>query len=116
MTATITTNGLLSSKDKTKLDNFRKLNTISGSTTVTQTLEPNQFYVFDEVEDLTITLSSTEGYADEFTFQFASGATATSLHLPDSIKWVGDNTIESNKSYIVSICNEVAVLGEISNE
>lgn len=116
MTATTTTNGLLSSKDKTKLDNFRKLNTISGSTTVTQTLEPNQFYVFDEVEDLTITLSSTEGYADEFTFQFASGATATSLHLPDSIKWVGDNTIESNKSYIVSICNEVAVLGEISNE
>lgn len=98
------------------ITDFRKLNTISGSTTVTQTLEPNQFYVFDEVEDLTITLSSTEGYADEFTFQFASGATATSLHLPDSIKWVGDNTIESNKSYIVSICNGVAVLGEISNE
>lgn len=114
--ATTTADGLLSSEDKTKLDNFRKLNTISGSTTVTQSLEPNQFYVFNEVEDLTITLSSTEGYADEFTFQFASGATATSLHLPDSIKWVGDNTIESNKTYIVSICNEVAVLGEVSNE
>lgn len=46
-------------------------------------------------------------------FEFISGTIATILTLPDNIKWIGDNTIEVNKTYQVSIVNNQAVIGGV---
>lgn len=75
-------------------------------------LQPNIYYIFGEVAELTITLATEESnILSEYMFQFTSGSTATILSLPETIKWIGDNTIESNKTYQVSIINNLAVLG-----
>lgn len=83
-----------------------------GSGTVTKQIKPNTFYKFGEVASLTITLAAEEsGIVNEYMFEFVSGSTATTLSLPDTIKWSGGNapTIEANKTYQVSIVNNLAV-------
>ena len=80
-----------------------------GTSDTTFTLTPNTFHVWDEVASLTLTLGSeTSGVANEFLFQFTSGATATSLTLPDDIKWTEELTIEPNKIYQASILKRLA--------
>lgn len=75
-----------------------------GTNDTTFTLTPNTFHVWDEVASLTLDFGSeTSGVANEFLFQFTSGATATSLTLPDDIKWANELTIEPNMIYQVSI-------------
>lgn len=77
-----------------------------GTNDTTFTLTPNTFHVWDEVASLDLTLGSeTSGVANEYIFQFTSGSTATSLVLPDDIKWTGGETptIKANKIYQVSI-------------
>ena len=89
-----------------------------GTSDTTFTLSPNTFHVWDEVSSLTLTLGSeTAGAANEFLFQFASGATATSLTLPDDIKWANDTppTIAENMIYQVSILKGLASVLEFSN-
>lgn len=106
----------LTSEQTNFIDNYLKLNTINSTGEVTQELQPNQFYIFGEVTSLTITLGvgDTEKVA-EYSFQFTSGATATILNLPSGITWIGDNTIEANRVYQVSIVNNIAVLGGVDN-
>lgn len=77
-----------------------------GTSDTTFTLTPNTFHVWDEVSSLTLTLGTeTSGVANEYIFQFTSGSTATTLSLPDDIKWTGGETptIEANKIYQISI-------------
>lgn len=83
-----------------------------GSGSVTKQLNPNTFYEFGKCSSLTITLASeTSGIANEYMFEFVSGSTPATLSLPDSVKWSGGNapTIEANKTYQVSIVNNLAV-------
>lgn len=88
-----------------------------GTSDTTFTLTPNTFHVWDEVTSLDLSFGEeTEGIANEFLFQFTSGATATTLILPDTIKWANEEvpTIESNMIYQVSILKGLAsVLGFI---
>lgn len=89
-----------------------------GTSDTTFTLTPNTFHIWDEVANLTLTLGSeTSGVANEYLFQFTSGATATSLTLPDDIKWANDSapTIVENMIYQVSILNGLASVLEFSN-
>lgn len=89
-----------------------------GTSDTTFALTPNTFHVWDEVSALTLTLGSeTAGIANEYLFQFNSGATATSLTLPDDIKWANDNppTIAENMIYQVSILKGLASVLEFSN-
>lgn len=77
-----------------------------GTADTTLTLTPNTFHIWDEVGSLTLRLGTeTSGVANEYLFQFTSGSTATTLSLPDDIKWTGGETptIEANKIYQVSI-------------
>lgn len=82
-------------------------------------MQPNTFYVFPECNELVIQSfgSETAGVANEYLFQFTSGATATSLTLPDDIKWANDTppTIESNMIYQVSILRGLASVLEFKN-
>ena len=89
-----------------------------GTSDTTFTLTPNTFHIWDEVANLTLTLGSeTSGIANEFLFQFTSGATATSLTLPDDIKWANDAppTIAENMIYQVSILKGMASVLEFNN-
>ena len=90
-----------------------------GTSDTTFTLTPNTFHVWDEVSALTLTLGSeTAGVANEYLFQFTSGATATSLTLPDDIKWANDSapTIAENMIYQVSILKGMASVLEFKGE
>lgn len=73
----------------------------AGDTTVT--LQPNTLYVFPEMATLAITLAtpSNTAVANEYHFFFTSGATATTLTLPDGI--VSDMSVEANRRYEASI-------------
>ena len=86
-----------------------------GTSDTTFTLTPNTFHVWDEVTSLDLSFGEeTEGIANEFLFQFTSGATATTLILPDTIKWANEEvpTIETNMIYQISILKGLAsVLG-----
>nr|DAX15141.1 MAG TPA: hypothetical protein [Bacteriophage sp.] len=64
------------------------------------------------METLTLTLAAgEENKLYEYMFEFTSGTTPTTLTLPESVKWIGSNTIEASKTYQVSIVNNIAVLG-----
>ena len=87
-----------------------------GTSDTTFTLTPNTFHIWDEVTSLTLDFGSeTSGVANEFLFQFTSGATATSLTLPDDIKWANELAIEPNMIYQVSILKGLASVLEFSN-
>lgn len=82
-----------------------------GTSDTTFALTPNTFHIWEEVTSLTLTLGGeTMGVANEFLFQFNSGSTATTLTLPDSLKWANDSapTIEANKIYQISILKGLA--------
>lgn len=76
-------------------------------------IQPDVYYMFGEKETLTITLASTDSnYYHEYMFEFNSGATPTTLNVPKTIKWENGtmSTIEANRTYQVSIVNNLAVI------
>lgn len=75
------------------------------STDTAVELEPNKLYIFPEMAELTITLvaPTDTAVASEYHFVFQSGATATTLSLPDTIKLPSGFTIEASKIYEISI-------------
>lgn len=95
---------------------YPEVNHGTGDTTFT--LTPNTFHVWDEVTSLTLNFGNeTSGVANEYLFQFTSGSTATSLTLPNSIKWVNGSapTIAKNMIYQVSILKGLASVLEFNN-
>lgn len=86
--------------------------TTESATEDEKEIQPNRYYIFGEKQNLTITLAEgEEGKLNEYMFEFTSGTTPTTLTLPESVKWIGSNTIEASKTYQVSIVNNIAVLG-----
>lgn len=88
-----------------------------GTSDTTFTLTPNVFHVWDEVSSLDLSLAEEQaGVANEYLFQFTSGSTATTLTLPDSIKWANDAapTILENMIYQISILKGLASVLEFS--
>lgn len=84
----------------------------AGGGAVAKQIKPNTFYKFGSVPTLTITFAAGErDILNEYMFEFVSGSTPTTLLLPDSVKWSGGSapTIEANKTYQVSIVNNLAV-------
>ena len=81
------------------------------------TIQPNTFYTFPTANVIEVGLepiTDTSRY-NEYMFQFTSND-STKLSLPTNIKWIGDNEVEPNKTYQVSIVNNIAVMGGTSNE
>lgn len=87
------------------------------STTTTLKIQPNKFYKFGEVTELNLTLAEITDTTqlNEYMFEFVSGSTATTLTLPDTIKWLETPTIEANKIYQCSIVDNIGVLLGVSN-
>lgn len=64
-------------------------------------LEKNTFYIFPEMNSLTISLKNQSTGC--YHFRFTSGTTATELTIPDYVK--SDITIDPNRIYEISICD-----------
>lgn len=82
----------------------------------TTTIQPNVFYDFGQADSLTVTLGDVADIRqyNEYMFQFESGAIPTTLSVnagSQEIKWIGNHTVEANKTYQVSIVNNLAVMG-----
>ena len=75
-------------------------------------LTPNTYYKWGEAAALDITLAepADTGVTNEYCFEFVSGETATTLTVPDTVKWVKEPEIEAGKTYQVSILNGVGVI------
>lgn len=75
------------------------------STDTAVELEPNKLYIFPEMVELTITLAepSDTGIANEYHFVFQSGATATTLSIPDTVKLPSSFSVDVNKIYELSV-------------
>lgn len=91
---------------------------IINQSVTTATIQPNVLNVWGEVATLDITLAtpSDTSIVNEYMVQFTSGATATQLVLPDTIEWMSEPIINANATYQLSIINNLAVIGEWSNE
>lgn len=82
-----------------------------GTSDITFELTPNVLHVWDEVSALTLTLGGERsGITNEYIFQFTSGSTATTLTLPDGIKWANDSApiIKEKTIYQISILGGLA--------
>lgn len=86
----------------------------SQSGVTSDTLQPNTFTDFGTVASLAITLGSVAADAPlekrMFGFQFTSGTTATTLTLPDTVKFPEDPTIEAGHTYQMTILNNLALI------
>lgn len=76
-------------------------------------LTPNVFHKWGTVSSLSLTLAtpSDPTILNEYVFQFTSSSTATSLTLPSTVKWASELIIEPNKTYQVSIIDNLGVIG-----
>ncbi len=90
---------------------------IVESTSNTQEIQTNKFYKFGEVSTLNITLAAITDTTqlNEYMFEFVSGTTATTLTLPNAVKWLETPSIEANKTYQCSIVNDIGILVGVAN-
>jgi hypothetical protein len=80
-------------------------------------IAPNVLNKWGEVTAIVIELDEPiEGVLNEYMIQFTSGATATNLTLPSTIVWLAAPNIQANKTYQISIINNLGVIGEFGNE
>lgn len=104
---------------KTELANKKNITivqeTTGTSSSVSFNLDPNTLKKMGEVGTITVLGFTTTGLQTnelaEYAFEFKSGDTPTVLTMPESVKWIGDHTIEANKTYQVSVVNNLAVMG-----
>ena len=82
------------------------------------TIQSNVLNVWGEVASLDITLAepTDNTSVNEYMAQFTSGETATTLTLPNTIKWMAVPNIQPNKVYQLSIVNDLAIIGEFGDE
>jgi len=87
------------------------------NTTVSQELAPNTLYIFaSRTSNLTLTLGSPiVGKANEYHCFIVCGSTAPTITWPTGISWNGGDapTIAADKTYEISILNNVAAFFEI---
>ena len=95
-----------------KADKIAEVN--HGTSDTTFALTPNVFHMWGTVSSLALTLATPTDatIVNEYMFQFDSGSTATTLSLPATIDWAescGTLTVEANKTYQVSIVDDIGV-------
>ena len=93
-------------------DQFQTPRVSMTSSDTSSLITPNRFYVFPEMASLSIRLaiSSDTNIVNEYHFMFTSGATATSLSLPDTVNLPSGFTVEANHIYEVTILENCATV------
>ena len=81
-------------------------------------IQPNVLNIWGEVAELNITLAEAidKTHVNEYMLQFTSGDVATMLTLPADIRWTSLPNIQANKTYQISIINNLGVIGEFCDE
>ena len=106
-----------------KQDKYQVFN--HGTADTTFALTANCKHVWGVVSSLTLTLATptpttingvTVPVVNEYYFQFDSGSTATTLNLPSTVKWNGDQIpqIAANTRYQINIEDNIATVALIS--
>jgi hypothetical protein len=89
----------------------------TGTSSTPYSIAPNTLHVWGEVGALYLSLTTGEvGYVQEYMIQFTSGSTATTLTLPNTLKWINGFTpsdIEADHVYQISIMNGIGVIGGV---
>lgn len=79
--------------------------------TTETTLEPDKYYVFGTVDSLVVTLQDIDdGYTHEHCFEFTTADEFYGMRITPEPKWVDEPSIESNKTYQVSILRGIGVI------
>ena len=90
---------------------YAEVNHGIGDTTFA--LTPNTFHMWDEVASLDLSFADEQtGVANEYLFQFTSGATATVLTVPSTIKWANGfdpTSLDANTTYEINIMDGLGV-------
>lgn len=101
----------------TALENAPDAMPIVEQTEATATIQPDVLNKWGEVATLTIDLAEgAAGYAHEYCIEFVSGETATTLSLPETVKFPDEPTIEANMRYQISIVNNIALIAGVATE
>lgn len=84
------------------------------------TLAPNVLHIFPSGESLSInfdTDSEVPDIVNEYMIQFSTASVDFTLSLPETVVWLNDEVpvINANKTYQLSIINNLAVIGEFAN-
>lgn len=74
-------------------------------------LRMNMLHVVTNCTRLSVYIGLAEG--NEGIFQFTCGSTPVTLVMPSTVKWINEPTIEANKTYQVSVLNNIAVIGGV---
>lgn len=74
-------------------------------------LRMNMLHVVTNCTRLSVYIGLAEG--NEGIFQFTCGSTPVTLVMPSTVKWVNEPVIEANKTYQVSVLNNIAVIGGV---
>lgn len=88
--------------------------TVVQQTQSAVTIQPDVFNKWGEVALLTVDFAQgADGYAHEYCMEFISGATATTLSLPESVKFPSEPTIEANMRYQISVVNNIGLIAGV---
>ena len=81
-----------------------------GTSDTTFALTPNIQHKWGSVSSLTLTLATPDDSSrvNEYLFSFTSPSTPTTLSLPATVEWAIELDIEANKTYYVSIVDNLA--------
>lgn len=92
---------------------YRQIDNVVGDSNgnASLALRMNMLHVVTNCTRLSVYIGLAEG--NEGIFQFTCGSTPVTLVMPSTVKWVNEPVIEANKTYQVSVLNNIAVIGGV---
>ena len=92
---------------------YRQIENVVGDSNgnVSLVLKMNVLSVVTNCTRLSVHIGLAEG--NEGIFQFTCGSTPVTLVMPSTVKWINEPSIEANKTYQVSVLNNIAVIGGV---
>ena len=92
---------------------YRQIDNVVGDSNgnASLTLRMNMLHVVTNCTRLSVYIGVVGG--NEGIFQFTCGSTPVTLVMPSTVKWINEPTIEANKTYQVSVLNNIAVIGGV---
>lgn len=103
----------VSTSDGAIYSSYRQIDNVVGDSNgnASLALRMNMLHVVTNCTRLSVYIVLAEG--NEGIFQFTCGSTPVTLVMPSTVKWINEPTIEANKTYQVSVLNNIAVIGGV---
>lgn len=103
----------VSTSDGAIYSSYRQIDNVVGDSNgnASLALRMNMLHVVTNCTRLSVYIDLAEG--NEGIFQFTCGSTPVTLVMPSTVKWINEPTIEANKTYQVSVLNNIAVIGGV---